>query len=442
MSKTPRIIYAEKKYNADHVKGTFVDHSHYDILIDEDCDVYAPSFDGSMTEDNIVAKFRKGVFTKKEQELAYDGLRGAATQSQNRGMAAGPRGDRLHAEGRGGRDWVSPYQISVLEFLTQPTNALVEREPLKEFVTKASKIKGDDETRGHVWLRSEITKERGEYDGWFDKWIKGLYNRSNVEQKKEAEYVKNKYISDTNYAQSVMSGVAGYYGRYPRIPYGRACSYNEKNPELFSTSFPYLEKLNSQFKKLLPERWNVQKEACGRLDPRFVIPNTVFTTLTVNHNWRTAAHLDAGDLGPGFSNISAVTKDNGWGGAYLVLPEYRVAINLRPGDCCMVANHTAIHGNTELEGEDNDRLSIVAYFREDLFDVKSWEYEQLRRRFVDDRRLNPKHPLQRKLWNGVSPGQWESEEWRDYLKKHNMIDEDGLVDVDGSKTSSLESFFD
>lgn len=370
--------------------------------------------------------------------LAYEGLRGAATQSQNRGMAAGPRGDRLHAEGRGGRDWVSPFQLAALEFLTQPENALVERPTLAEFIKNQKSAKGDDETRGHVWLRSEITKERGVYDGWFDTWLAGLHNMSRAEQYSAAEYVRDRYVSDTNYAQSVMSGVAGYYGRYPRIPYARACSYNEKNPELFSTSFPYLEKLSSQFKKLLPERYGYQANACKKLDPRFVIPKTVFTTLTVNHNWRTAAHLDAGDLGPGFSNISAVTKGD-WKGGYLVLPEYRVAVNLRPGDLFLVANHTAIHGNTELEGEDNDRLSIVAYFREDLFEVKSWEYEQLRRKFVDDRRLDPKHPLQRKLWNGVSESMWSSDEWREYLKAHNMEDEDGIVST--QKAASLEDFF-
>ena len=93
--------------------------------------------------------------------------------------------------------------------------------------------------------------------------------------------------------------------------------------------------------------------------------------------------------------------------------------------------------NCPLGDGDNDRLTIVAYFREKMLDLKSWEYESLRRQFVDERRLNKDHPLQRPLWNGVSEGMWASAEWEAYLKAHNMKDEDGLV----GNQNSLESFF-
>ena len=139
-----------------------------------------------------------------------------------------------------------------------------------------------------------------EYHGWFDKWVTGIHNLSREEQKEEAEFVIKNYISDTNYAQSVMSGIAGYFDRYPRIPYGRATAYTEKNPEAFAESFPFLNKLNDQFRELLPVRWGTQRACADKLDPRFLIDNTVFTTLTVNHNWRTACHRDAGDLHEGF----------------------------------------------------------------------------------------------------------------------------------------------
>ena len=234
-----------------------------------------------------------------------------------------------------------------------------------------------------------------------------------------------------------MSGVAGYFGRYPRIPYGRATSYTEKNAELFAKSFPYLRKLDKIFHEELPVRWAAQRAAADRLDPRFLIDSTVFTTLTVNHNWRTAAHRDAGDLDAGFSNISAVTGKDGWQGGVFILPEYRVGIDLRPGDLLLVANHTGIHANDALLGGDSDdRLSIVAYFREDMFELKSIEYENLRRQFVDERRLNQNHTLWRKLWNGVSEGMWTSDEWYAYMKAHGMADPYG-----GDQKSSLESFF-
>ena len=91
-------------------------------------------------------------------------------------------------------------------------------------------------------------------------------------------------------------GIAGYYDRYPRIPYGRACGYNEREPEKFEMSYPYLRKLNEVFKKELPVRWAAQRACANKLDPKFLIDETVFTTLTVNYNWRTAGHRDAGGL--------------------------------------------------------------------------------------------------------------------------------------------------
>lgn len=99
--------------------------------------------------------------------------------------------------------------------------------------------------------------------------------------------------------------------------------------------------------------------------------DTPFTTVTVNKNFRTAAHRDAGDLHEGFSNLTVVAKgDQQWTGGYLVLPEFRVAINIRPGDLLLINNHAGIHGNTELlppEGKtlaDMERISLVCYFRE------------------------------------------------------------------------------
>ena len=198
-----------------------------------------------------------------------------------------------------------------------------------------------------------------------------------------------------------------------------------------------MKKLNHCFQELLPQRWQNQRNAADSIDQRFLISDTVFTTLTVNHNFRTAAHLDAGDFGQGFSNLSALGK--GWGGGELILPEYRVAIKLAPGDLLFVANHTAIHGNSEITGENPDRMTIVAYLREDMMECGSWEYESLRKQFVDERRMNKNHPYWRKLWNGVSPGMWQSEEWRQFLITHNMTDEDGVVSVAGK--NNLEDFF-
>jgi len=416
-------LLVRQKIDSEETLGTFVSNNYYDRVIETDCDLYAWNQVGENNENNLIFKYRKNIFTKEEQDAAYSGLREAATESQNRGLAAGPRGDMLGATGRGGRDWVTAEHEDLLSFIGRPLNVIDDGTTI-ESIREYHKNNTKEETRGRVWLRSEVTKAYPEYHGWFEKWVSGLHNKSREEQIAEANFVNDTYISETNYAQTVMSGIAGYFDRYPRIPYGRATSYTEKHYDTFAKCYPYLHKLNDQFRELIPGRWKAQNEQASRLDRRFLISDTVFTTLTVNHNWRTACHRDAGDLTTGFSNICGVTgpEGKGWRGGQFILPEYRIAINLQPGDMLLVNNHEGIHGNDELVGDDNDRMTIVAYFREKMLDLKSYEYENLRKQFVDDRRLNKDHPLQRPLWNGVSPNMWEDKEWYDYMSAHNIPD--------------------
>jgi uncharacterized protein YktA (UPF0223 family) len=426
-----------KKLDAEETLGTFITCKDYaNLIITEDCDLYAedPMDPTKADEENVIFRYRKGVFSHEERRRCYHGLRAAATESQNRGMAAGPRGDQLGQEGRGNRDWVTAEQLDILSFLARPLNTIDDGVALEDIRASHQQFKEKDETRGQVWLRSEVTKKYPEYHGWFEKWVSGIHNMSREEQKEEAQFIIDNYISDTNYAQSVMSGIAGFYDRYPRIPYGRATSYTEKHPEDFAESFPFLNKLNDQFRKLLPVRWANQRACADKLDPKFLIDGTVFTTLTVNHNWRTACHRDAGDLHEGFSNICALGK--GWQGAEFILPEFRIAVKLESGDMLLVNNHGGIHGNDALVGDDNDRMTIVAYFREKMMDLKSWDYEQLRKKYIDERRMNKEHKHWRHLWNGVSPDMWHEQEWYDYMAAHNMEDP-----YKETKAASLEDFF-
>ena len=170
---------------------------------------------------------------------------------------------------------------------------------------------------------------------------------------------------------------------------------------------------------MLFRSWKFQKSCIDKLDPSFYVPDTVFTTITVNKSFRTAAHRDAGDLHQGFSNLSVLTNGKQYSGGYLVLPEFRVAVNVRPGDLLLINNHFGIHGNTPiiLDEEGAERYSVVCYFREKMLELGAKEYEDYRFNFIESRRLNKEHPEWRPLWNGISP-KWESsQEWKDYLLK-------------------------
>jgi len=429
-----------ERHECDDLLGQFLDERHYDTLVERDADVYAYTKltkNNLDDEHNVVAIFRKNFFTKKEQLGAYEGLAEAAQPSQNRGLAAGPKGEKLQ-----NRDWVTIEQEQILQFLMK-----CERLPTREDIEVIrARAKTMMDTRGHVWLSSKKP------DGWtFDSWVNGLLHDISKVNQIEVEDVREEarrvwgWTSDTTYANPVDSGIAGWFDRYPRIPYGRPTAYTFHNYERFKFSYPFLQHLSKAFSEFLPVRHAAQYECIQKLDPSFYVPGTVFTTITVNKNFRTAAHRDAGDLHTGFSNLTVVAKDGDYEGGYLIVPELRAAFNIRPGDLLLINNHEYIHGNTPIvpkkgNVENFERISLVCYFREKMLELGSRAYEDQRYNFVESRRANKKHGLWREGWNGVSEDMWESQEWFDYLKKHGgqaMLDQ-YHPKKDGS---SLEALF-
>lgn len=436
MAKTIRL----EKHDCEHLLGQFLDETHYEHLVERDTDVYAYTKltkDDPDGEHNVAAIFRKNFFKKSEQLGAYEGLAEAAQPSQNRGLAAGPKGEKLQ-----NRDWVTIEQEQVLQYLMK-----IDQLPTHEDIeTVRARAKTMMDTRGHVWLASK------KQDRWnFDHWVNGLLHDINNTNQVEVEDVREEakrvwaWTSDTTYANPVDSGIAGWFDRYPRIPYGRATSYTLHNYEKFKLSYPFLQHLSSAFSSFLPVRYSAQLDCIQKLDPNFYVPGTVFTTITVNKNFRTAAHRDAGDLNTGFSNLTVVAKDGDYEGGYLIVPELKAAFNIRPGDLLLINNHEYIHGNTPIIPKKGDvsnfeRISLVCYFREKMLELGEKRYEDLRFQFVEDRRTNKNHTYQRDGWNGISPDMWESEEWFHFLKYHAgqaMLDK-----YHPQKEASLESLFD
>lgn len=434
-----RVVVADTKYDCDHLEGTFLDDSHYDLLVDEDCDFYAPpsGIDGKCSEANIIFKLRKNVFSADEMRTCYEALSDAATGTQNRGAAGGFEKTGMLAT----REWVNDFQHEALEAMLKQGRTIDGRDFLEEVMDRREELEKKN-TSARVWGRAAVLADHPQYEGWFDRWLEGVKDLPSEERKAAAEKACG-YMSNTHYANEVMSGIAGYFDRYPRIPYGRATSYTEHNPERFKGCFQYVERLNEEFKYLLPERWARQRAAADKLDPRFLVGNTVFTTITVNKNFRTAAHWDAGDLSTGFSNLGVITNGKDYRGGYLVLPEFRVAVNIRPGDVLLINNHEGLHGNTAIEGDEGfERMSLVCYFREKMLDLGSWEYEQVRKLFVETRRQDRSHPEWRHLWNGVSPGMWDTQEWYDFLTKNLSEEEARKYHPEAfQKAATLEDLF-
>jgi hypothetical protein len=441
-----KLIVADKIHDSEHLLGMFVDESHYDILVEEDTDCYLPSTAGISgetidvsDEKRIAFKFRKNFFTKEEQDAAYAGLREAAVRTENRGLASGIKaGTSVTGEGR---EWVTNYQEELISELLSARHARLSEDDVIETIrakypTQDSRLKALGSGKNNVWV---ISRFRNKFN--FDEWVDTIIPLNPEERAKATEEVMT-MISETSYGNPVDSGIAGWFDRYPRIPFGRATTYTRDNPEKFKMAYPFLQSLARGFQTLLPERYANQKAATDKIDQKFVIEGTPFTTVTVNKTFRTAAHRDAGDFTEGMSNLLTLSNDGRYSGGYLIFPEIRTAVNVRPGDLLLVNNHEVIHGNTPIVCEEgSERISLVVYLRENMMQLGSWEYENARYEYVESRRLNKEHKLWKKLWNGVSPGMWDEEEWYDFLRNRPNGDEMISKYHSEANNADLDEFF-
>ncbi len=437
------ILVAPTLHPSEHLLGQFLDERHYDTLIETDTDFYLPSRDIievrdlESQEDRVAFKFRKNYFTKAEQDQAYAGLRDCALiTSENRGMAAGPMAAQL-----GNRVTLDNCQLEILNYFLSPKKLLdfgTGVDPIQSirnsFLSGTKAIRG---VRCPVWLSIPVTRDQFN----FDAWVEQTQQLSSLDMINEAHRIMDTYVSDTSYANQVNSSIAGWFDRYPRIPYGRATAYTRNHLAKFQMSFPFLQHLTKGFHDLMPQRYTAQAAAASKIDPRFLVPGTPLTTITVNKTFRTAAHRDAGDLNTGLSNLLVLSNTGNFTGGYLILPQVRVAINIRPGDLLLINNHECIHANTPivLLDDDAERVSLVCYFREGMLGLGSYEYEDCRFQFVETRRLNPQHPLQRERWNGVSEGMFESPEWYDFLR--GKLGEEVLQRYHPTINPTLTGFF-
>jgi hypothetical protein len=123
------------------------------------------------------------------------------------------------------------------------------------------------------------------------------------------------------------------------------------------------------------ERWGAQFAKAGKTPPDFLIKTkdgpTPFTTITCNKSYRTAAHVDKGDLREGFGVMCCLGD---FEGCDLVFPRYKTAVRYREGDI-LLANVHQVHGNTPLlnpdgtipkVGREPERLVCVFYYQENM----------------------------------------------------------------------------
>jgi hypothetical protein len=173
-------------------------------------------------------------------------------------------------------------------------------------------------------------------------------------------------VSRSDRAFVVRSGLVGYFDRTSRYPYCRQTAFAIDHPELLPACLDLFRAADRVFAESVPDRHAAQMAWAGRISPDFRLTGTSFTTVTVNQNWQTAVHKDAGDLKAGFG-VMTVLRAGPYSGGHLVFPAYRVAVDLSTRDVLMSDVHEW-HGNTPLAGVPGafERISLVLYCREKL----------------------------------------------------------------------------
>ena len=145
---------------------------------------------------------------------------------------------------------------------------------------------------------------------------------------------------------NVMSSVLGFFEKTPFM--GLPCrltSYTQRFFKQYRHGIPFIEAVDDKFKQLVPDAHKKQHAAASK-KPMFRIEDTAFSSVTLNRNFRTALHCDAGDYMDGFGNLSVIERGE-YSGGYTLFPQYGIGFNIRTGDFLAMDVHQW-HCNTEL----------------------------------------------------------------------------------------------
>jgi len=181
---------------------------------------------------------------------------------------------------------------------------------------------------------------------------------------------KDGSVSNITIGNKVFSGNVGYMDAGAMVHYCRKTAFARDYFDKFKQGIPFVEFINKKYAELCPEHYKKQAAIATGTNKNYRIGETSFTTVTVNMNFQTAVHKDAGDFPEGFGNL-IVYREGDYKGSYFCLPEYRVAIDMQNCDILFADVHRW-HGNTPFKehSEDYKRIAFVMYYREYMYKCK------------------------------------------------------------------------
>jgi len=304
------------------LEGTWIEEHHIkQPIINKDTDVYYLDDDGS---EKLLLKFRKGVITDNEIRIGWQAYKNLAKPSRGRGASAGP----INTDGQ---YWSKRTVVNSRKWMTN------------YLTPKGSELKEEYDK-----LSIEELKE------------KCLELEINIDNINDEDLIINilkkipKAVSTMKVNNQVASMPIGYFdadNKMCKLPC-RLTHFTRTNFDKYNEGFPFLQKIDKLYKQLTPDAHKRQLDRANE-KPHLKIPSTAFSTVTINRNFRTALHRDAGDFREGFGNLTVIERGKYHGG-YTVFPQFGIGINLRNNDFVAMDVHQW-HSNTPMYETEEDK---------------------------------------------------------------------------------------
>ena len=168
-------------------------------------------------------------------------------------------------------------------------------------------------------------------------------------------------ISKRMRSNSVSSNSIGGFTRNAGLPC-RLTYFTKNNLSAYETIFPLSSFISDLYFSYCPDKWLYQYDKYLSSPKEFIIPDSNFSTLTINMDFRTATHKDKGDCKTGLTCFT-IKNCGSWSGGELLFPDYDIGIDVEEGDLLLFNPHES-HCNNPIIG--SGRMSFVLYLRDKM----------------------------------------------------------------------------
>jgi hypothetical protein len=291
-------------------------------IIRSNIDIYYVDESG---EEKLLLKYRKHQISDELCDIGWESYKDLAKPSRGRGASAGPidkdgqyfsKRSVVHT-----KKWSTGYLKPMGKLLKEELDLLTIEDVKKRALEYMIDIQESD-------TKDEI-----------------IYNI--IESKK--------LVSSMKINNQVASNPIGFYEEsknFAKLPC-RLTHFTRVNYDKYNKGLPFIQRIDQCFKKLIPD--SHQKQLHKANEKQYLkIPKTSFSTITINRNFRTAVHRDAGDFKEGFGNLTVIERGK-YSGGYTCFPQFGIGVDVRRGDFLAMDVHEW-HTNTPIYETPEDKI--------------------------------------------------------------------------------------